>query len=465
MIYTSGSTGQPKGSLVYHGGFANLVEWYATEFAFDTTTCVLHMTSPAFDLTQKNLFAPLIRGGQLCLLNQRFYDAAVIVDHVEKHGVTVINCTPSAFGRLFNFADTHTFQRLSSLRQVFLGGEPIVMRRYADWLKDPSCKAEIINTYGPTECTDVVASFRVDQPLAYLERDIPIGKAIPGVQLHVLDDALNPQAPGVEGQLAIGGICVGAGYFGRPELNAEKFVEGVLADGPVYLTGDRARWLDDGNLEYLGRADNQVKVRGFRIELGEIERVLSGHPAVKEAAVAVYADASGDNKLAAYLVFEEGVQIPPTNEIRAHINQSLPDFMLPTAWVTLDHLPMTPNGKLDRRSLPPAVAKRPDLNVAFVAPADTVEEYLAALWIESLGIDRVGVNDRFFELGGSSLNAVDFVARLGAELGVRIPVTSFFEAPTIRAFGSSLWRRPCRFHAATVSRCEHAARHIGGPRA
>jgi amino acid adenylation domain-containing protein len=442
MIYTSGSTGKPKGSLVRHRGFANLARWYAEEFGFDAETRVLHMTSPAFDLTQKNVFAPLAAGSRLCLLDQRFYDASVIVDHIERHRCTLVNCTPSAFARLFAFAGDDLYRRIETLHFVVLGGEPIPMARLKDWLASDACHAQIVNSYGPTECTDVVSFYRVERPQRFLDGNVPIGVALPGFRLHVLDDALRPVRTGESGQLCIAGVGVGAGYRGRPELTADRFRENPLDDGTgtrLYLTGDRARQLEDGNLEYLGRLDNQVKVRGFRIELGEVERALEAHEAIKEAAAAVFPDPAGDNRLAAYLVWEPEASAPAINEVRRFLQRSLPDFMLPTAWVALERLPLTPNGKLDRRALPEPTAERPDLDVEFVEPRNAVEAYLASLWLEVIGIDRIGIDDRFFELGGSSLNAVDFVARLSSELGERIPIASFFESPTIRAFATELW--------------------------
>ncbi|MDY0007865.1 MAG: beta-ketoacyl synthase N-terminal-like domain-containing protein, partial [Spongiibacteraceae bacterium] len=455
MIYTSGSTGRPKGSLLYHRGFKNLVSWYVEEFGFDADTRVLHMTSPAFDLTQKNLFAPLVSGGRLCLLNSRVYDAGIIVDHIEQHRITALNCTPSAFGRLLSFGDEALYRRLQSLRYVFLGGEPIVVARLKAWLDNPLCQAQVINTYGPTECTDVVAYYRIEQPADFIDRNVPIGRALPGFRLEVLDAQLQPlpaaqpgqdgpreDRGGPEGQLAIAGIGVGAGYHGKPELTAASFVADPRSAEPgarIYLTGDRARVLADGNIDYLGRIDNQVKVRGFRIELGEIERVLEQQPAIREAAVTVFPDRVGDNRLAAYLVWDPEQARPSISDVRGALQQSLPDFMLPTAWVTLERLPLTPNGKLDRRALPEPQARRPVLDVDYVAPASPVEQYLVALWLEYLGLDRIGIDDRFFELGGSSLNAVDFIARLSRELDERIPIATFFGAPTIRSFSAVLW--------------------------
>lgn len=440
MIYTSGSTGKPKGSLVYHKGFSNLVDWYKREFNMGAETQVLHMTSPAFDLTQKNVFAPLLSGGCLCLLNQRFYDTNVIVDHIQRYGITVVNCTPSAFSRLLSFASTTIYQKLSSLRFVVLGGEPIVMSRLIDWLSNPLCSAQVVNSYGPTECTDVVSAYRVVKPNEFVNRSVPIGNALPGFELRIVDDNNQKVAEGIQGQIAISGVGVGGGYYNNPELTALSFVpDPEDNEATIYLTGDAGRILEDGSIDYLGRIDNQVKVRGFRIELGEIERSLEAHEGIREAACSTYKDLSGDNKLSAYLVYVDSAQAPKNSDIRQFLQKSLPDFMMPTAWVELDKLPLSPNGKLDRKQLPDPNIKRPTLEVEYKQPEGEVQLYLSDLWLELLGLDRVGVNDKFFELGGSSLNAVDFVARISAELGERIPIASFFGSPTLLGFEQALW--------------------------
>ncbi len=449
MIYTSGSTGKPKGSLVYHRGFSNLVHWYVNELGMGPETRVLHMTSPAFDLTQKNVFAPLVSGGCLCLLDQRFYDASVIIDHIESHRINVVNCTPSAFSRLLSFGNEALFERLKTLRHVVLGGEPILMSRLIDWLSNPLCRARIVNSYGPTECTDVVCAYRVMTPSDFVDRNVPIGSALPGFELRIVDEGLQRLPQGASGQIAIAGVGVGAGYYKKPEMTAKVFVDDPENPGEkIYLTGDSGRVLEDGSIDYHGRIDNQVKIRGFRIELGEIERTLESHEAIKEAACSTYKDLSGDNKLSAFLVYKDPGSAPANSEIRRFLQQTLPDFMMPTAWVALDKLPLTPNGKLDRKSLPEPIAKRPALDVSFVAPVTEVQKFIESVWLELLGLDRVGIDDRFFELGGSSLNAVDFIARLSAEIGDRIAIASFFDTPTIRGFEKTLWTD----HADAMSR-------------
>ena len=306
VIYTSGSTGRPKGAAVYQRSFLNLLDWYLTEFAVDADDSFLLVSSVSFDLTQKNLFAPLLTGGRLQLAPPGHYDPAVLIETIERERVTRINCTPSAFYPLVERDED--FPRLASMRSVFLGGEPISLARLERWRSSPYGRAEVVNTYGPTECTDVVSFHRL--PALGQRAVVPVGRPVPGCQLWVLGPGLEPVPVGVAGQLCVGGGCVGAGYLRDAAMTAEKFLPDLFSGVPgarLYQTGDLARWLAGGEVEYLGRADHQVKVRGFRIELGEIESVLEGHPGVAEAVVLARpvsegGGGNGDLRLVGYLV-------------------------------------------------------------------------------------------------------------------------------------------------------------------
>jgi len=303
VIYTSGSTGKPKGTALYHRGFQNLVNWFIRDFGLTHTDRVLVISSFSFDLTQKNFFAPLLVGGQLHLLPPTpHYDPQRITGLVAEQQITWLNCTPSAFYVLLEPQEPATFNKLVSLRYVFLGGEPIALPRLATWLQADSCHAKLVNTYGPTECTDICAAYTVERPALFLrqEQAVPIGKPIANVQLFVLDEHLAVLPIGVAGELHIGGAGVGQGYLHRSELTAEKFIPNPFSrepDARLYKTGDLVRYLPEGHIEYLGRIDNQVKIRGFRIELGEIETALSQHTDVQEVAVVMQQD-----RLIAYLV-------------------------------------------------------------------------------------------------------------------------------------------------------------------
>ena len=440
VIYTSGSTGQPKGTLVYHRGFVNLVTWYAAEFDFNTGSRDLLMSSTSFDLTQKNLYAPLVSGGTLVLLDSQVYDAGIILKAAQNEQVTHINCTPSAFYGLIDNADQSVYQALQYLQYVFLGGEPIAVARLRPWLDNPLCNATVVNTYGPTECTDVVAFHRLEHLDDYESTSVPIGRPVSNVRLYILDADLEPVAVGQEGELCIGGVCVGAGYLGLPELTRERFVDDVFSQekgARLYRTGDRARYLEDGKIEFLGRIDNQVKIRGFRIELGEIEAALTAFPDIRESVVLAREDEPGEKRLVAYMVLNPN-KSPAVSEIRRFLQGSLPDYMLPTAWVFLDALPLTPNGKVNRLALPAPELKRPELAQRYVAPKSKLEKFIADIWCQILNIDKVGVRDPFFELGGSSIKSIQFISALGKELGITIPIVSFFQEPTIKGICSVL---------------------------
>jgi amino acid adenylation domain-containing protein len=442
-IYTSGSTGKPKGVSIRHRGFTNLACWYADEFRFGLRSRILVMSSLSFDLTQKNLYAPLLTGARVVLLETQHYDAHVIRETIRRHGITALNCTPSAFLGLLSPLTEDVCRQLASVEKVFLGGEPISMPRLRPWLENPLCNAVVVNTYGPTECTDVCAFHVLRDAARYEASAVPIGRPIWNTQLYILDDNLSPVPPGREGELCIGGAGVGAGYLNRDDLNAERFVPDpfvATAGAGLYRSGDRARLSDAGDIEFLGRADHQVKIRGFRVELGEVEAGLEGHPRVKQAVVTAVGGGPDDTTLAAYIV-ARGDGRPSISDLRSVLQRSVPDYMLPTAWVFLDAVPLTPNGKVDRQALPDPEKKRPELNQPYAAPRDVLQRLLADLWAELLGLDRVGIHDPFFEIGGNSIRAIAFINRLGQELGVPVPIVALFGAPTIAAFSDALRRR------------------------
>jgi len=435
-IYTSGSTGRPKVTGVYQQGLVNLVSWYVTQFGLNAEDRTLIASSPSFDLTQKNLFAPLLVGGQLILSAAPLYEYALMTSLIQQHRVTWINCTPSAFYPYLApdappDVTQAAFAKLDSLRYVVLGGEPVHMERLADWLASPACHATVVNTYGPTECTDVVSAYRIIP----IRPSIPIGTPVANTCLYVLDDLLRPVPIGVTGELHIGGIQVGAGYLNRPELTAERFIPNPFGAGRLYKTGDLVRWLPDGNLEYLGRLDNQVKIRGFRIELGEIESLLSQHPMVQQAVVVV--DGHGDLKrLVAYVITQ--APHPSPDELRDYLAEQLPSYMVPSAFIALPTMPLTPNGKIDRAALSSLSAQPSESQHAYVPPTTPTEVSLAALWATLLGVERVGIQDDFFDLGGHSLLATQVISRVRTMFGVEVPLRRLFESPTVARFAAYL---------------------------
>ena len=445
VIYTSGSTGQPKGAGVYHGGFLNLLHWFTKTFEITEKDRALLMSSLSFDLTQKNLYATLIRGGELHLPPGARYDPGQIAQIISEQRVTLVNCTPSAFYPLVEHGGAPGHERLSSLRVALLGGEPIPIPRLRQWLESDACHCEMANTYGPTECTDICAFYRMNRQSMNAYSFVPIGRPIFNTKLVVLDDELRICPPGIPGELCVAGEGVGAGYINDPELTAAKFIPNPfseLSGERIYQTGDLVRCLVDGNIEFMGRKDHQIKLRGFRIELPEIEKILSGHASIREAVVVVWplgpsANGAEDQRLVAYFVARSS-PAPEPAELQAYLRSRLPEYMVPTVIVPLDRMPLSPNGKVDRRALPSPTRQRPALAQPCVAPRNELERWLAGMWREMLNLDSVGIQDRFFELGGNSLQAAVFINKIQQELGEWVYVVALFDAPSIAEFGAFL---------------------------
>jgi amino acid adenylation domain-containing protein len=436
IIFTSGSTGKPKGAGVYHRGFMNLMHWFVTDFELDAEDSNLLLTSLSFDLTQKNLYASLITGGRLVIPSINYFDPAPLMREIREYRVTWLNCTPSMFYKLVEYEEAGEERRLSSLRYVFLGGEPISFTTLIHWLESGDCRAEIVNTYGPTECTDICASYRVKEPRRFLEETIPVGEPIYNVQLYIPDKHLHPLPVGVAGELLIGGDGVGIGYANDKQLTGQKFIRHSFEQGEaeqlLYRTGDLVKWLPDGNVEFLGRIDHQVKVRGFRIELGEIESQILDHPDVKEALVVAREAGAGegDKYLCAYIV-PHHMQTFRESGVRNSLAAELPDYMVPAYFITLEKFPLNPNGKVDRKALPlPDLTSRKDL----VPPGNDVEMTLLKIWSDVLGLDKgkIGVLDSFFQLGGHSLKAAGLIGKIHKECSIEIPIARLFETPTVR---------------------------------
>ncbi|WP_207284213.1 non-ribosomal peptide synthetase, partial [Pseudomonas sp. FW300-N2F2] len=431
VIYTSGSTGLPKGVMVERRGLGNLLDWYLDDLAFHAGDAVLLASSYNFDLTQKNILAPLMVGAALHLAEEPFNPRAIVAQ-IADAGITHLNMSPSAFHALVDADDQ---QALACLQRVVLGGEPIQVGMLE---KLPQPRPAVINSYGPTECSDVVAWYTADSDLeTYRHQSIPIGRPIRNMQLHVLDTHGQLVPVGVPGEIHIGGVGVARGYLNLPQLSAERFIADPFygkADARLYKTGDIGRWLPDGTLQYLGRNDDQVKIRGFRIELGEIEAKLAQHEAVKEAAVLVREDVPGEKRLVAYFTQYAPDEAADIEALRTCLQAQLPAFMVPVAYVRLDTMPLTPNGKLNRKVLP-----APDLEAfitrGYEAPIGETEITLAQLWAEVLNVERVGRHDHFFGLGGHSLLAVSLMERMRQE-GMEADVRTLFEQPTLSEYAA-----------------------------
>ncbi len=438
VMFTSGSTGRPKGVGVTHRNVVRLVR--ETDYARLDPSCVFLQFAPVpFDASTFEIWGPLVHGGRLALFPPGPPDLRRLGELIEQHGVTTMFMTTGLFHQM---VESH-LGRLRPLRQLLTGGDvlsPAHIRRAVDGLPG----TEVIAVYGPTEGTTFTTYHPVHAE-GGPERPVPIGRPIANARAHVLDRSLDPVPVGVAGQLYIGGDGLARGYLARPDLTAERFVpdpfEGNRGEPGtrLYATGDLARWRPDGVLEFLGRTDHQVKLRGFRIELGEIETALASHSEVESAVVVAREDLSGDKRLVAYVVprSKSAPGSPDIAELRALVELRLPAYMMPSAFVLLSALPLTGNGKIDRRALPePATFET--TGRASTAPRTPLEEEVAEVWRGVLGVERVGIEDTFWELGGHSLLATQVLVRVEAAFGVELPLQTLFTSPTLAGFASVL---------------------------
>jgi amino acid adenylation domain-containing protein len=443
LIFTSGSTGRPKGAAVYHRGFTNLLLWFVTEFGITRADRNLLVSSLSFDLTQKNLYASLICGGRLHLAPTGPYDAQQLSRLIRDYGITLINCTPSAFYPLIEPPTEERLMRLASLRIAFLGGEPISIPRLRPWMTHSGCRAEVANTYGPTECTDICGAYRMTPENMDRYDFVPLGRPIHNVQLVIVDAEFNSCPIGEAGELCVAGAGIGAGYVNDPEMTAAKFVPNPFSgiSGPtVYRTGDQARWLPDGVIEYLGRLDHQVKIRGVRIELHEIESVLKAHPVIRDAVVVVRKGPGGDEsaRLVCYVMSREDVKAK-IEDIRGYLSGRLPANMIPSAFHVLAKLPLSPNGKVDRRAIQMIPeSDMPVVRQLFVTPGSVLERQILQIWIDVLGLSQVGMNENFFDVGGNSIQLAQVHSRLQMLVKMEFPITDLLVHTTIRTVAAFL---------------------------
>ncbi|MFJ4243824.1 amino acid adenylation domain-containing protein, partial [Streptomyces iakyrus] len=427
VIYTSGSTGRPKGVQVAHGSVVGMVSALAPVLDAGPGVRMLQFASFSFDAAVLDVAVTLASGGVLVVATpEERAEAALLTSMLRAEGVGAASVVPSLLGVLDP-------EEVSGVETLLLGAERLTEPVARAW----SAGRRLVNTYGPTESTVMVTTGVVESE--GLTGAPAIGAPVANARLYVLDDRLNPVPVGVAGEVFIAGPQVARGYRGQPGLTGERFVaDPFAADGTrMYRSGDRARWLPDGQLDFVGRADSQVKVRGFRIEPGEIEAVLADHPQIRTAVVAAFGDVE-DRRLAAYLVpADQTAGIPSVTDLRAYAGSRLPAFMIPSAFVELVALPLTPNGKLDRAALLEPGGARPELD-AFVAPGTATEELLAGVWAQLLGLDRVGTTDNFFELGGHSLLATRVRSRVRELTGVEIPLHLLFDRPTVRGLAAAV---------------------------
>jgi amino acid adenylation domain-containing protein len=429
VIYTSGSTGTPKGVAITHRSAVTLLRWAHDTFSDEHLAGVLACTSICFDLSVFELFAPLSRGGKIILAEN-----ALQLPQLRDAGpVTLVNTVPSAMTELVRAGGIP-----DSVRVVNLAGEALP-QSLVEQIYRYEQVAEVWNLYGPSEDTTYSTAALMDKGLA----EAPgIGRPLTNTEAYILDEYLQPVPVGATGQLYLSGDGLARGYLNRPAATAEKFIPhpfSLKAGARMYATGDRARYRRDGEIEYLGRMDYQVKVRGFRIELGEIEAALTGQAAVKEAVVVAADEVSGGKRLVAYLVWENQEAAIEVDELRSRLKERLPEYMIPSAFVFLAEMPLSPNGKINRRALPvPDSSGRTQQQ--YVGPRDAVEEQLVEIWEELLAVRPIGVQDDFFELGGHSLLVVRLMSLIRQQMGKSLPLAAIFEGGTIEQLARRISR-------------------------
>ncbi|NJS12148.1 MAG: amino acid adenylation domain-containing protein [Microcoleus sp. CSU_2_2] len=488
VIYTSGSTGKPKGVMITHQGLVNHNLAVVKEFNLEPSDRILQFASISFDIAVEELFPSWITGMAVILRPEEILSSIKkFLQFFEQERLTILNVPTAFWHEMVGEMSLAKLSLPSSMRLVVVGGEKASLSVYLTWLQLVGDRCHWVNTYGPTETTVTATVYHppVQEPDRTMS-EIPIGRPLANTQIYILDRQLQPVPIGVPGEMHIGGAGVARGYLNRPDLTAEKFIINPFTDDPnarLYKTGDAVRYLPDGNIEFIGRIDYQVKIRGFRIELGEIEAALEQHPAVQQAVVLAREDVPGSKRLVAYVLpnpeallagdldasqvpialqsdssdnrslttdaVPQQQQILDTSNLRNFLKERLPDYMIPAGFVLLDALPMSPNGKVDRRAL--ASQKWQPTGIAFdevtaVSPRDDLELQVAKIWEKVLGIESIGVKDNFFEKGGHSLLAIRLLAEIDRTFDKNLPLSAIFQSPTVEQLANILrdneWSSP-----------------------
>jgi amino acid adenylation domain-containing protein len=464
VIYTSGSTGKPKGVVVTHQNVVRLFKQTEHWYGFDSSDVWTLFHSYTFDFSVWELWGALFYGGRLVVVPYWISRSpAEFYQLLAREKVTVLNQTPSAFRQLLWAEANAPAQLPLELRYVIFGGEALELQSLQPWFeRHGDEKPLLVNMYGITETTVHVTYRRIRKADLTSGVGSVIGVPIPDLRVYLLDEKLEPVPIGVPGEIFVSGSGVARGYLNRAELSEQRFLTDPFSSQParLYRSGDLARYTTRGELEYLGRMDHQVKIRGFRVELGEIESALNSHPAIRESVAIASTGADGSNKLIAYIVPRVQTQrsngqsrsaetsridvvatspqtrLSDVNEVREFLRAKLPDYMVPSAFVPLDSLPLTSNGKVDRRALPPPGNEQP--TEAFIPPRNPTERALVQIWGELLGRKSVSIHENFFHIGGHSLLATQVIWRIAGTLQVDLPVRALFEAPTVAALAEAI---------------------------
>jgi amino acid adenylation domain-containing protein len=439
VIYTSGSTGSPKGVIVPHKGLVNYLSWCTEAYKVAEGRGAPVHSPLGFDLTITSIFSPLLAGKSLVLIPEEDGIDGLTTALRNGRNFSLLKVTPShleVLNQMLTADELH-----GRVKALIIGGEALSGETVAFW-REHSPETRVINEYGPTETVVGCCVYEIPQGKTKAG-PVPIGRPIANTSIYLLDRKLRPVAAGVSGELYIGGDGLARGYLGQPEMTAERFIPHPFSESGgerVYRTGDMARYREDGEIEYLGRMDHQVKVRGFRVELGEIEAVLRQHPKISEVVVMVREEVLGDRRIVAYLVSPEAKDLS-ISDIRRFLRDKLPEYMMPSSLVSLRSLPLTPNGKVDREALPAPGFGRAGMEEEYVAPRTVLEEAVARIWAETIGIELLGVHDNFFELGGHSLLATQVISRVREEFEVELPVRIMFEGMTVAEMAAVILSR------------------------
>lgn len=459
VIYTSGSSGKPKGVGVFQRGFSNLLRWFSNEFNITRDNSVLLISSLSFDLTQKNIFTPLMVGAKLHLApSSEFFDPEEILDSILDKQVTWLNCTPSVFYTMIDNVSGRIFRKLTSLRYLFLGGEPVSMTKLSKWIASDSFKTEIVNTYGPTECTDIASYYRIGNAREFQGDSVPMGKPVFNTRLFILGPGFELLPLGVPGEIFIAGAGVGAGYINDATRTVENFTANPFSVGNdkiLYKTGDLGKYLPDGNIQCLGRKDQQVKIRGFRIELKEIEARVNKYDSVRECIVLLREneDAPGIKRLVAYITLKPNASLKVPG-LQNYLREELPDYMVPDDFIIIERLPLSPHGKVDLKRLPPPNpgASGAKLNLQFEPPRSPVENELSNIIMEKTGLKKIGIHDNFFFLGIHSLLAAQIILLIREKFAVNLPIYTIFKTPTIAGLAETVMKEQNTGPGAEINR-------------
>ncbi|MGA9768828.1 MAG: amino acid adenylation domain-containing protein, partial [Blastocatellia bacterium] len=439
VVYTSGSTGKPKGVAMCHHPLTNMIRWQLENFDETVGLKTLQFASLSFDVSFQEMFSTICSGGELLLIPEELrLDTAQLIEKLRDEDVGRLFLPFVALQQLAEVAEGQGVN-LESLREIITAGEQLQISKPVASFFERLKNCALLNHYGPSE-SHVVTAYRLSGSPSTWSALPPVGRPIANTQIYLLDAELQPVPIGIAGELYIGGDALARGYINRPEMTAERFAPDQfsrLRGARLYKTGDLARYLSDGNIEFLGRNDQQVKIRGYRVELGEIEAVLSHCPGVRNAVVFMRDDEGGQKRLVAYLIVNP--EHPPTiSDLKSYLKKNLPDYMAPSSFVMMEEFPLTPSGKVNRRALPAPDQAAAVSDEKFIAPRTPVEELVAGIWLDVLGLEQIGINDSFFELGGHSLLATQVISRVRSTFQIEMPLRALFETPTVAGLAETI---------------------------